>query len=29
MPAAVKTIAAPSRNGFIEWIVPIAAVSLV
>ncbi len=33
MPAAVSTsavtAAAPSRNAFIEWIVPIAAVSLV
>ena len=27
--AAVTTAAAPSRNAFIEWIVPIAAVSLV
>ena len=29
MAAAVVTAAAPTRNGFIEWIVPIAAVSLV
>ncbi len=29
MPAAVTTAAAPTRNQFVEWIVPIAAVSLV
>jgi flagellar biosynthesis protein FlhA len=29
MPAAVVTTAAPKRNPLIEWIVPIAAVSLV
>ena len=29
MPAAVTTAAVPTRNPFIEWIVPIAAVSLV
>jgi flagellar biosynthesis protein FlhA len=29
MPAPTVTTAAPTRNAFIEWIVPIAAVSLV
>jgi len=29
MPSPAATTAAPSRNAFIEWIVPIAAVSLV
>ncbi|MGD0791110.1 MAG: flagellar biosynthesis protein FlhA [Terriglobales bacterium] len=29
MPAAAVTTAAPTRNPFVEWIVPIAAVSLV
>ncbi len=29
MAAAVVTAVAPSRNGIIEWIIPIAAVSLV
>ncbi len=29
MPAALVTTAAPARNPFIEWIIPIAAVSLV
>ncbi len=29
MPASTVTAAAPARNPFIEWIVPIAAVSLV
>jgi len=29
MPVATITTAAPTRNPFIEWIVPIAAVSLV
>ena len=29
MPAAVVTTAAPTRNAIIEWIIPIAAVSLV
>ncbi|MFI5090971.1 MAG: flagellar biosynthesis protein FlhA [Terriglobales bacterium] len=29
MPASAVTTAAPTRNPFVEWIVPIAAVSLV